>query len=344
MATITQLKTGRWQAVIRRKGHPSQSRTFPLQLDARTWARKIESEMDRGGFISAARAEGTTFKDLATAFEKDFAPYHYRAGGWQSKLTALRARLGDYSLVAITPQVLAKYRDDRLRDPCKAYKDAKSAPRISSATVKGELDLLSKVLDVGQKEFGIPLPAGNPVRQIRIPKGSRSRNRRLTADEWARLEAECKASGNPWLAPALALAVETAMRRGELLQLEWQHIDKQRRLAMLLDPDKIKNQEPRAVPLSSTAMATLEALPRAIGGRVIPIAAPTLWSSYRRALERAKISDFTWHDLRHEALSRLAERGDFSVLEMAAVSGHKTLQMLKRYTHLQAEKLARKLG
>jgi len=69
-----------------------------------------------------------------------------------------------------------------------------------------------------------------------------------------------------------------------------------------------------------------------------------LLSVFRYASQRAKIQDFTWHDLRHEAMSRLSEKSDFSILELASISGHKTLQMLKKYTHLQAEKLAEKMG
>ena len=134
------------------------------------------------------------------------------------------------------------------------------------------------------------------------------------------------------------------MRQGEMLSMEWQHFDKKRKLILLLDPELIKTEEPRAVPLSPDALAALEALPRAIRGRIMPISRMTLYKAFERACARAGISDYTWHDLRHEALSRLAERGDFDVLELAAVSGHKTLQMLKRYTHLQAEKLAKKLA
>lgn len=200
------------------------------------------------------------------------------------------------------------------------------------------------MLDWGTKEGGIPLPAGNPVRQIRLPKGSKSRDRRLTGAELDRVIAEVKRSRNTWLWPAVQLAIETSMRRGELLQLQWKHVDKQRRLAMLPDPDKIKNGEARAVPLSSAALAVLDGLPKSISGRVIPLEPDTLSSAFEGACRRAGIKDYHWHDLQHEAISRLAERGNFSLLEMAAVSGHKTLQMLKRYTHIQAEHLARKLG
>lgn len=196
-------------------------------------------------------------------------------------------------------------------------------------------------MDVASKEFGIPLPSGNPVRLIRKPKQGAARDRRLTPEEWDALIEQCGKSRNPWLLPAVQISVATAMRQGELLALEWRMVDKRRRVAMLT---MTKNGEARPVPLSSSALAVLDAIPANIKGRVIPLEKQTLYIAFKSACARAGINDFRWHDLRHEALSRLAERGDISMLEMAAVSGHKTLQMLKRYTHLQAENLAKKLG
>lgn len=204
--------------------------------------------------------------------------------------------------------------------------------------------MLSKVLGFAQNEKGITLPRGNPVEKIRKPSDSAGRDRRLTADEWTAFTNECKKSRNPWLWSAVQLAVETAMRQGELLGLTWGQIDRKRKLILLLDPEKIKNEEPRAVPLSPAALELLDKLPRSTSGKVLPVERLTLYHAFSYACDRAKIKNFTFHDLRHEALSRLAERGDFSVLELAAVSGHKTLQMLKRYTHLQAERLADKLA
>ena len=131
------------------------------------------------------------------------------------------------------------------------------------------------------------------------------------------------------------------MRQGELLGLRWGNVDLKNRVALL---PLTKNGDSRAVPLSSEAVAVLVALPRPIDDVVFPAERLTLYHAFTAACKRAGLTDFTWHDLRHEALSRLAERGDFSVLELAAVSGHKTLQMLKKYTHLQASKLAEKMG
>lgn len=297
--------------------------------------------MDRGAFVSRVAAERTTVAGLAQRFASDFAPYHYRGPAWRRKLNHLVERLGGYSLAALTPETVAAYRDARLKDPDPRYEDAAAAPRISGATVKTELDLLSKLIKVGEQEFGVPAPAGNPVHSIRKPSGGKGRDRRLTKVQWQALERECRASGNRWLWPAVQLAVETAMRRGELLGLQWKDVDHEHRIAMLAIT---KNGEARAVPLSSRALAVMDTLPRSLGGRVIDCGPRTLYSAFKAACDRAGIKDFTFHDLRHEALSRLAERGDFTVLELAAVSGHKTLQMLKRYTHLRAEKLAQKLG
>ena len=345
MPSIRKRGDFQFEVRVRRKGMPVISKTFTNKRDAETWGRMTEAELDRGLYLPRRDAEKTTFAEVAARFEMEFAPFHYRGPAWRHKLSHLRAHLGMYALATISPQIVAKYRDRRLSMPDARYvKQAATAPRVSGATVKTELDLLSKVLDVASKEFGIALPNGNPVSSIRKPSGGVSRERRLVADEENRLMSACSQSGNPWLLPAVKLAVETAMRQGEIHSLLWSNIDFDRRIAYLRDPAKIKNEEPRAVPLSSAAIEVLQALPRHISGRVFSTDRMTLYKAFQRCCKTAGLDDFTFHDLRHEALSRLAERGDFTVLELAAVSGHKTLQMLKRYTHLQAESLARKLG
>lgn len=317
MAAITKRPEGTWQAKVRRKGWPPQSKTFRTRAQAETWARAIETEMDVGAFVSRVEAERTTVDDLADRFRRDFAPHHYRGAGWSHKLDRLQERLGQFALVAITPEIVAAYRDERLQDPDPRYKDQDKAPRVSGATVKTEIDLLAKVFDIAQKEFGIALPLGNPARSIRKPKAAEARSRRLTSEEWAKLEDACKQSRNAWLRPALLLAVETAMRQGELLALKRADIDKGKRTAWLKET---KNGEPRAVPLTSRAIEVIEGLPRSTTGLVVPVEKQALHSAFKTACRRAGIADYRWHDLRHEALSRFAERGDLSVLELAAIS------------------------
>lgn len=345
MASITKRKDTletTWQAIIRRRGYPQQSKAFPTRAEAEAWAGAIEADMRKGIYQSTSEAERTTLGDLIKRFKKEFAPHHYRRRddekeAWRFQLDRLNASMGAYSLAAIDSKLIAAFRDTRLKGDA----DRKA---VGESTVRKEIYMLSKLLDFAMGECDIQLPRGNPVARIRKPTEGKGRDRRLTAEEWEKLEAECRASRNPWIAAAFSFAVETAMRQAEMLGLTWQQIDRKRRLALLIDPDKIKNSEPRAVPLSTKALAALDSLPRALRGPIFKVERMTLYHAFMYACQRAGIVNFTWHDLRHEALSRLAERGDFSVLELAAVSGHKTLQMLKRYTHLQAEALARKLG
>lgn len=345
MATFEQRNSGHWQAKIRRKGWPKQSKSFRTKAEAEVWARNIESEMDRGVFLSVTEAEKTTFFELVKRFREEFAIHHYRVRedgkeAWRFQCARLEEFFGEFALTSIDQKLVARFRDERLKPPASSDRVA-----VGDSTVRKEIFMLSKILGFAQTECGFVLPRGNPVQKIRVPTEGKARDRRLTTDEWSALEREIEKSRSPYLKPAFGLAVETAMRQAELLSLTASMIDKKRRLALLLDPEKIKTEEPRAVPLSSRALELLESLPRPIdGGPLLPVERLTLYHAFVAACKRAGISDYTWHDLRHEALSRLAERGDFDVLEMAQVSGHKTLQMLKRYTHLRAERLAEKLG
>jgi integrase len=344
MAQMQQRANGSWQVRVRREGWPPVSKTFRTKTLAEAWARKIETEMDRGAYLSTSAAESTTFGDLAERFVKEFAPHHYRSGIALHKVDRLVERLDPYMLSSISAHVVTQYRDARLKDPDPRFKDSKAAPKISASTVKSELDMLSKMLDVAQKEFGINLPHGNPVRNIRKPAPGPARARRLSIDEWERLDAAAARSLNHWLRPALHLAVETAMRQGELLSLKRSDIDEAKRTAFLRTT---KNGEARAVPLTSRALEVIKELPTTINGVLLPLEKQTLHSAFATACRRADVKDFRWHDLRHEALSRFAERGDLSLLELAAISGHKgagALKMLQVYIQFNASKLAQKLG
>ncbi len=130
------------------------------------------------------------------------------------------------------------------------------------------------------------------------------------------------------------------MRQGEIVGLRWRHVNMARRTALLPDT---KNGESRTVPLSSVAVDLLKALPRSINGEVFPgVTTEAVKQAFIRATRRAKIEDFHFHDLRHEATTRLFERG-LNIIEVSSITGHRDLQMLRRYTHLRAEDLAKKL-
>lgn len=333
MATIRKRGIGQWQVQIRREGYPKESATFESKIEALEWASQIESSMARGVHAARKIAERMKLSDLVGKFKESYAPMHYKARedgkeAWRFQLNHIDDKLGAKTLAELDQKLVADYRDERLK-------------LVSGTTVRKELYLLSKVLGFAEMELGITLPHGNPVLKIRKPTESKGRDRRLSDSEWLELEKECKKSRNTFLWPIVCIARETCMRQGEILAMTWQDVDWKRKFVFLHDT---KNGEARAVPLSPMALEILKNLPRSITGNIFPIQRMTLLHAFQGALKRAKIADFRFHDLRHEGLSRLAERGDFSVLDLAAVSGHKTIQMLGRYTHLSAEKLADRLA
>jgi integrase len=327
MATI--LKRGdSWQAKVRRKGYPPISRTFDSKADADKWARLVEGEMDRGAFIDRREADSTTLDMALDRYGREVTP---RKKGAKQELLRIRAWRRD---------PLAKFALSNLRgSDLAAWRDRRLAAGTSPTTVRNDLALISHLFTIAIKEWGL-VSLSNPIDKIKVPAAARARDRRLVGDEETRLLTACEASACSWLAPLVRLALATAMRQGELLVLDWASVDRTRRVAHLHDT---KNGDSRDVPLSSAALAALDALPHSIDGRVFPITRDVLDAHFRKALVAAGIDNFRFHDLRHEATSRLFEKG-LNPMEAAAVTGHKTLQMLKRYTHLRAEDLAVKLG
>jgi integrase len=226
---------------------------------------------------------------------------------------------------------MARYRDERLQ-------------KVTAGSVRRELTILSHLFEVSCKEWGIFVR--NPVRDITLPPNNRARDRRLqdTEDasdtEESRLLAACRRCRNPYLLPIVQFALETAMRQSEIVRLRWQHVNLKRRTAFLPDT---KNGESRTVPLSSVAVDVLKALPRSINGEVFPgVTTESIKKAFIRAVRHAGIEDLHFHDLRHEATTRLFEQG-LTILEVSSITGHRDLQMLRRYTHLRAEDLAKKL-
>jgi integrase len=205
-----------------------------------------------------------------------------------------------------------------------------------------ELNTVSHAIEIATREWGLWLPR-NPVKLVRRPQVPRGRTRRLQEGEELRLMLACDLGRTPLLKPLLVLALETAMRRGELLSLEWRHIDLNRCVAHL---PLTKNGDSRDIPLSRRAVAILRVLiadERRDTVRVFPVTGNSVRLAFEHLRARAGMSDLHFHDLRHEAVTRLFEKG-LNIAEVSAISGHKELRMLQRYTHLRAVDLVSRLG
>ncbi|MEC9362912.1 integrase [Sinimarinibacterium flocculans] len=335
----------RWDVTVTRRGAPRQTRTFRTKAAAERWARETERDIERGAWRSTAMAERTTLAQLLERYRDEVAPTKKSAHDLKGRLNRLRdfdiARL---NLIAVTPERLVQFRESRLRTRVRlGGPRGKTLRPIATQTVRHELKLIGTVIKHAMREWGLELPAGDPLRNVKLPPQGRPRDRRTQGDEYERILNEARASKSARLAPAIELAVETSMRRGEICNLVWRDIDLDRRVARCRET---KNGEPRDVALSRRAVEVLKSLPRHDGDNgaaVIGIRPGSFSQAFKRVCERLELENIRLHDLRHEAASRLAEKLNGDVIALSTMTGHKTLSMLKRYTHLRAEDVAKRL-
>lgn len=359
MATIRKRGAYQWEAQIRRRGYPAQSKTFNTKAEAEAWAKMIESEMSRGVWLSRSEAESTTLREALERYLAEIVPAKKSATREASTIRMLMALpLALRHLVSIRGVDIATLRDEWLQ-------------HYAPASILRHMAVLSHVFSVARKEWGME-SLGNPVSAVRKPSVSNARTRRISpsvevldevdgsrATQKGELERLIAASGSTLLPSIIVLAVETAMRRGEIVSLCWEHVDLVRRVAHL---PETKNGSSRAVPLSSKAVETFRIMREHFdvkSGVVFDIRADAVTRAFDRAVTRARTSyvkdcleqgilphehflvNLHFHDLRHEATSRLA--AIFPMHELTKITGHKDPRMLMRYYHPKAEDLAKRL-
>ena len=185
----------------------------------------------------------------------------------------------------------------------------------------------------------------NPLKNIRKPSASNERDRRLEAGEFERISEVLARRGNPYALPAFELAIETSLRQAMLFSLRWEWVDLNARKICIPSAFRRKANKgvPAELPLSSKAVATLRAMPWCLNGQVLNTTTNAVIMVWKKSLKELGITGLCWHDLRHEAASRFFEKG-LHPMQVAAITGHKSLNMLRRYTHLKAEDLAVMLG
>ena len=314
MATISK-HYGKWQAQIRIKDYPNQTKSFLLKKDAELWARQTEISLQKDDLGIRLRSY-PPFIEIINRYVKEVSSLKRGYENERHHLSnILKEKFIYLPLNKITPLYFAQYRDKRLQE-------------IKSSTLLREFNILSHIFTVCMTEWDYEI--NNPLKKIKKPKANDRRERRLTEYEYNFL-----VKGNypqQSLRYLIEFAIETGMRRGEILNIKEEHIKGQ----TLLIP-QTKNGHPRTIPLTKRALYILNntKLP-------FPYTPNALKLAWNRLKKKGNIKDLHFHDLRHEAISRFFEKG-LSIPEVALISGHKDVRMLFRYTHLKAEDILKKI-
>ncbi len=347
MATIEKRTTEdgtSYRVKVRLNGFPPESATFERMTDAKAWATKTEADMKAGRHFGEAKRH--TFNELADKY----APHAKD----RPSLEYWRGVFGSDRLDMVTPARIAEERD-KLKAGETNRRDAVTgeAKKRSGSTVNRYLAALSVALSYGVKE--LQWLERNPMERVTKPAENKGRVRFLSDDERVRLLDACRPHSDLYLAVVLSLT--TGARQGEIMGLRFGQIDFARQVISLHDT---KNGDSRALPLVGEAFTLLQARAKVrslTDDRIFPPTARAqkakaldLRQPWEKALKEAEITGFHWHDLRHTAASYLAMSG-VSLVEIAKVLGHRTLQMVARYSHLSdghivatGEKLAARLG
>jgi integrase len=334
MASVAKLKTG-WRAQIAIQG-VRESKVFSTKAEANAWAAQRETEIRTEKSTGIQR--GRTVDDAFRRYEKEVS-VHKRGHRWEAirlaaigRMTVDGVALQDMKLADVTPDILGKWRDARLK-------------AVSGSTINRELNLLSHVFSSAAREW--KWIATSPTTDVRRPPEAAPRDRLYSDDEIDRL---CLALGfdqgagepavtvSQRVAVAFLFAVETAMRAGEICALVPRDVAGQ--VAIL---QQTKNGSKRKVPLALRAVELLELLPPpSEGGTLFGLNSASLDALFRKAKTRALVNDGTFHDSRHLAITRLAKKLD--VLALARMVGHRDLRQLQVYYNERAEDIATRLG
>lgn len=347
MATITQ-RAGRFFVRVRKKGFPTVTKTFTRRSDAAAWARRVEADMESGRWTSAA-TRPPTFREVVSEYRQVVAPTFKGADTYRYRFDEFEAAsFANKPITEISPTDLAAWRDEQLLE------------RLPGTVVR-KLAMISGILTWAMKERG--WITTNPAAFVSRPRSVDARDRTLSTKEVELLMQAARTSRARWLAPALIVLMNTAMRRGELCGLRRQDVDFDQAVARL---DDTKNGSSRDVPLCPQSCAALRELDQLAKQRgddlLLPVGPPgSLSTRFKGTVGRARamyevecmergikpvmgfLDDLRLHDLRHHAVTKWASTGALSLVELMAISGHKTPRMLMRYTHLQASGVALKL-
>ena len=326
-----------WRAVVRIKGYPSVCNHFDRKEEAEDWAADIERQIKQGKFKFDQHKQQYTYGQLVDRYIQDGALEHHRsAKDTQRHLEYWKDRLGAYGLVHLTTDRIGKERLLLVESPSMLGK-----PR-SAATVNRYMASLSATLTYAVRQ--LRWIGENPCLNLKKLKENPGRDRVLTEEEIDRLLLACRQSHSPYLYCVAIIALTTGARQGEILNLEWKHIDFENGRAYLKET---KNGRPRSICLAPPVVDELKKIyANRQANKPYVFASKTAFGkvdikkAWKNALNRAGILDCRAHDMRHTFATLSATRGA-SNLELATAMGHRTLEMLQRYTHMDAQVAAK---
>ena len=337
MASFRKLKSGKWQAQIRRVGHRPIVDTFPTKATAERWAKQVETDISNGVFKDSQRAASTLFRDMLARYDAEIIETKQSKRHAKLVVRELSERWPYEAILAIdSDAVLDLMRDIKKRE-------------LSRDTADKYLMVIAGVFTAAAALWSLPVT--NPVpevktrlRMLRLFAAPNRRDRRLTQSEYRAIEV-WEPKKNSLAREVFLFAVETALRRGEIAALDWSDINKRDKVLIVRSSktDYKTGDKGRKIPLSGLALSILDRLPRNISGSVFGMEPDSISQAFRRMCAELEFGDLRFHDLRHEAASRFFELG-LSIEEVASITGHKDWSSLKAYTHPVAESIAAKLS
>lgn len=347
MATF-QRRGSVWRAIVRRKGHAPQSKSFPTKALAKVWADRIALELAEAD-ARGVRDAGLTIAELVDWYRRDVGKMKRVSKTQTGNLTRLREGLGQVvasrlSVADIVEHVRRRRAGDHLDGRGVRIPACGPATMTVEVSYLAELMRLAKSMGKVQVERDVVAEARPALRLVKLVSRGRKRDRRPTADELARLRAHFEAAA--WRAKipmgdVIDFALATARRQSEITRLLWADVDEARRTCVLRDAKhpRAKLGNHRTFPLLGEAWTIVQRQPRT-DARIFPYQPKSICTAFVRACHILRIDDLHFHDLRHEATSRLFEAG-YSIEQVAAVTLHETWGELKRYTQLRPESLHR---
>lgn len=342
MASI-QKRGSTYRARVIRRGYPTQSKTFNTRIEATKWARNIETKIDEGLFESSSARSKRILDELMpfpAAANRYIETHSIHKKNYKSE-------------VGIFKILIKRWHDKTVHEVNKAevltLRNELVSLGRSGDTINHYFNAISKLYQMLADEQSISVQ--NPIKSIKRMPPSKSRNVRLNGKDEDIFIKYCRQSNNLILSHIVEMAIETGMRQGELMNIKWSDIDLDYRRINL---HKTKNGKSRQVPLTLKAVEIINNL-RSVkqnNERLFPCSTAALRKGFQRAKKKAKATwekpgknpfeDLRFHDLRHEALSRLSDAG-LNVIELAHIAGHTTLAMTQRYVHPSHDAIFTKL-